>query len=99
MGARTTLVGMIAMTASVALADAPKPKAVDISAYKDKLIVLTDASGATYAVSGRVVSVVRKVGRRAGAFDIVGYELDLHQEGTHVANCYNSIVFPRRAAA
>lgn len=56
-------------------------------------------TGATYAVSGRVVSVVRKVGRRAGAFDIVGYELDLHQEGIHVANCYNSIVFPRRGAA
>ena len=54
--------------------------------------------GATYDVSGRIVSVVRKVGRRAGTFDIVGYELDLRHEGEHVARCYNSIVFPRRSA-
>lgn len=55
-------------------------------------------SGATYTVSGRVVSVDRKVGRRAGTFDVVGYELDLHLADEHVARCYNSIVFPRRAA-
>ena len=55
-------------------------------------------SSATYAVSGRVVSVDRKVGRRAGTFDVVGYELDLHLGDEHVARCYNSIVFPRRAA-
>lgn len=54
--------------------------------------------GRTYAVSGRVVSVDRKVGRRAGTFDIVGYELDLHDRTLHVARCWNSIVFPRRAA-
>ncbi|TYL46362.1 hypothetical protein FXB39_13255 [Nocardioides sp. BGMRC 2183] len=53
--------------------------------------------GASYDVSGRIVSVDRKVGRRAGAFDIVGYELDLHHDGEHVARCYNSIVFPRRS--
>lgn len=55
-------------------------------------------AGATYQVSGRVVSVDRKVGRRTGAFDVVGYELDLHTAGEHVARCYNSIVFPRRSA-
>lgn len=54
--------------------------------------------GATYDVSGRIVSVERKVGRRAGTFDVVGYELDLHLDGTHVARCFNSIVFPRRSA-
>lgn len=58
--------------------------------------------GATYQVSGRVVSVDRKVGRRAGTMDVVGYELDLHLAGPdgreHVARCYNSIVFPRRSA-
>ncbi|HLU57778.1 MAG TPA: hypothetical protein VKZ81_20165 [Pseudonocardia sp.] len=54
--------------------------------------------GATYRVSGRVVSAERKVGRRTGPFDVVGYELDLHldPDGTHVARCWNSIVFPRR---
>ena len=56
-------------------------------------------AGATYRVSGRVVSVDRKVGRRAGAFDVVGYEIDLHCDDGHVARCYNSIVFPRRSAA
>ncbi|WP_104107729.1 hypothetical protein [Nocardioides sp. 616] len=55
--------------------------------------------GATYDVSGRIVSVQRKVGKRAGAFDIVGYELDLHHGGDLVARCYNSLVFPRRDAA
>lgn len=55
-------------------------------------------TGATYRVSGRVVSVDRKVGRRAGAMDVVGYELDLHLGERHVARCFNSIVFPRRDA-
>lgn len=55
--------------------------------------------GARYDVTGRIVSVERKTGRRAGTFDVVGYELDLHRHGEHVARCYNSIVFPRREAA
>jgi len=37
------------LVATVASAD-PKPTAVDIKAYKDKLIVLRDASGGTYVV-------------------------------------------------
>jgi hypothetical protein len=54
--------------------------------------------GGTYRVSGRIVSAERKVGRRTGPFDVVGYVLDLHEEpaGTHAATCWNSIVFPRR---
>jgi hypothetical protein len=43
--------------------------------------------------------VLRKHGRRAGTFDIMGYELDLHLGEVHVARCSNSIVFPRRDAA
>jgi hypothetical protein len=56
--------------------------------------------GATYRVSGGVVSGERKVGRRTGVFDVVGYSMDLHDadDGTHVATCWNSIVFPRRDA-
>jgi acyl dehydratase len=55
--------------------------------------------GATYRVSGRIVSAERKVGRRTGPFDVVGYALDLHDTGGgHVATCWNSIVFPRRSA-
>lgn len=52
--------------------------------------------GTTYAVSGKVVSVDRKVGRRAGTFDVVGYSLELHEGAEHVVTCFNSIVFPRR---
>jgi len=55
-------------------------------------------SGATYAVSGQIASVDRKAGRRAGTFDIVGYELYLHEELAHVATCWNSLVLPRRSA-
>lgn len=56
--------------------------------------------GATYRVAGRIVSVERKHGRRAGTFDIIGYEIDLHDEVTdkHVATCWNSLVLPRRSA-
>lgn len=56
-------------------------------------------TGATYQVSGRITSVDRKHGRRAGTFDIIGYELDLHDDaGAHVATCWNSLVLPRRSA-
>jgi hypothetical protein len=52
--------------------------------------------GDTYRVSGRITSAERKVGRRTGPFDVVGYALDLHDTDGHVATCWNSIVFPRR---
>ncbi|GER22294.1 hypothetical protein NCCP1664_07910 [Zafaria cholistanensis] len=50
-----------------------------------------------YRVSGSVVSAVRKRGRAAGLFDLVEYQLELHDDadGGHVATCWNSIVFPR----
>ncbi|SEO53906.1 hypothetical protein [Trujillonella endophytica] len=61
--------------------------------------------GASYRVSGGIVSAQRKVGRRTGTFDVVGYSMDLHEvptdgpaPGVHVATCWNSIVFPRRDA-
>lgn len=59
--------------------------------------------GATYRVTGGIVSAERKVGRRTGVFDVVGYSMDLHrtdqdEDGEHVATCWNSIVFPRRDA-
>ena len=59
--------------------------------------------GATYRVSGGIESAERKVGRRTGVFDVVGYAMDLHDgtgggDRTHVARCWNSIVFPRRDA-
>jgi hypothetical protein len=53
----------------------------------------------TYRVSGKVTSVDRKTGRRAGTFDIVGYELCLYDGQEHVATCWNSLVLPRRRGA
>jgi hypothetical protein len=69
--------------------------------------------GATYRVTGGIESAERKVGRRTGVFDVVGYAMDLHDTDlhdtdlhdtdlhggeAHVARCWNSIVFPRRDA-
>ena len=54
--------------------------------------------GVTYEVSGRIVEVQRKVGRRTGTFDVVDYELDLHEGEDHVATCRNSLVLPRTGA-
>lgn len=47
MRARTWWVGALLAVPLVAAAD-PKPKPVDIKAFRDKLIVLVDASGGTY---------------------------------------------------
>ncbi len=53
--------------------------------------------GATYAVSGGITGVERKEGRRAGAFDIVTFRLELTGEGGEtVAVSTNSFIFPRR---
>jgi hypothetical protein len=55
--------------------------------------------GETYAVAGEFVSAVRKQGRTAGTFDIVGFELTLTDSDGRVAvKVFNSFVFPRRAA-
>lgn len=54
--------------------------------------------GTTYRVQGRLSSVQRKEGKRAGVFDIVGFDLELlDDDGQVVAVNRNSFVFPRRA--
>lgn len=54
--------------------------------------------GATYRVSGQIVSAERKTGKQLGQFDLVGYVLELHDEANNfVASIRNSIVFPRKA--
>ena len=56
--------------------------------------------GATYTVKGRYTSAVRKEGRRAGVFDIVGFELDIvDADGDVVATSTNSFVYPRRESS
>lgn len=53
--------------------------------------------GETYSVSGRIVSAQRKRGARTGVFDLVGYQLDLHDPAHQLAaSCTSSIIFPRR---
>ena len=55
--------------------------------------------GETYSVSGEFVSAVRKQGRTAGTFDVVGFELTLtDSDGEPAVKVFNSFVFPRRAA-
>ena len=53
--------------------------------------------GATYAVTGVFESALRKEGRKAGVFDIVGFRLELRDaNGELAAVSTNSWIFPRR---
>jgi len=53
--------------------------------------------GETFTVRGQLTSVVRKEGKRAGVFDIVGFQLELvGADGKVAAVSTNSFVFPRR---
>jgi hypothetical protein len=51
-----------------------------------------------YAVEGEITDVIRKRGRRAGAFDLLTFELRLlNAAGDVVATNVNTFVFPRAA--
>jgi hypothetical protein len=53
-----------------------------------------------YRVTGEVVDLERKVGRKAGTFDLLTYRLALRApDGSGVASCTNTFVLPRRDAA
>jgi hypothetical protein len=54
-----------------------------------------------YEVEGGIVDVVRKVGRRAGVFDIATFELRVLEPGTSepIAVSTTSFVFPRQDAS
>lgn len=55
--------------------------------------------GATYSVSGSIVGITRKEGRKAGVFDIVTFRLELAgEDGAVAAVSTNSFIFPRREA-
>lgn len=55
--------------------------------------------GATYTVTGGIVGVTRKEGRKAGVFDIVAFRLELADaDGAVAAVSTNSFIFPRRDA-
>ncbi len=55
--------------------------------------------GATYSVTGRYISAVRKQGKRAGVFDIVAFRIEVVDEtGAIAVVSTNSFVYPRREA-
>ena len=55
--------------------------------------------GATYSVTGRYVSAVRKRGKRAGVFDIVVMQIEVVDEtGAVAVVSTNSFIYPRREA-
>ena len=55
--------------------------------------------GATYTVTGSIVDVTRKEGRKAGVFDIVAFRLELTDAADALAAVStNSFIFPRRDA-
>ncbi len=57
------------------------------------------AVGASYDVTGSIVGVTRKEGRKAGVFDIVTFRLELAgADGAVAAVSTNSFIFPRRDA-
>jgi acyl dehydratase len=56
--------------------------------------------GATYSVTGRYTSAIRKHGKRAGVFDIVEFQLEVTDETSAVVVVsVNSFVYPRREVA
>lgn len=56
-------------------------------------------TGVRYAVSGTIVDIERKSGRRAGTFDLLTYREDLvDPEGQRAASATNTFVLRRTAA-
>ena len=51
--------------------------------------------GTTYTVSGQVTGVKRKNSRKLGVFDLVDFELTLHDGEELVGVSKNSFIFPR----
>jgi len=53
--------------------------------------------GHTYAMSGAITAVERKRGRRAGAMDLVTFQIDVreHRDGSAVATVVNTWIFLR----
>ncbi|HET6506998.1 MAG TPA: hypothetical protein VFG42_09425 [Baekduia sp.] len=57
------------------------------------------AVGVEYRVTGEVLSIVRKEGRKTGPFDIMTYrERLLDGDGAEVVSTTNTFILPRRAA-
>ena len=56
------------------------------------------ALGETYTVTGEIVGVTRKEGRKTGTFDILAFhERLVDAEGIEVASSTNTFILPRRS--
>ena len=51
--------------------------------------------GSTYSVSGQVTAVQRKKSKKLGTFDLVDFELSIHEADQLVGISRNSFIFPR----
>ena len=51
--------------------------------------------GSTYTVAGQVTGAIRKNSRKLGVFDLVDFELVLHEGDELVGVSRNSFIFPR----
>ena len=75
--------------------DGPMLGSVEIDCYAQPL-----KADVPYRVTGEVVDLERKVGRKAGTFDLLTYRLALRApDGSGVVSCTNTFVLPRRDAA
>lgn len=52
--------------------------------------------GIEYEAAGKITSVVRKKGKRAGVFDIVTFEISLSRDGRQVVSSTSGFILPRR---
>lgn len=76
------------------VADGPMLGSVEIE-YAQPL-----RSGVPYRVTGEIVDLERKVGRKAGTFDLLTYRLVMSApDDEPVASCTNTFVLPRREAS
>lgn len=74
--------------------DGPMLGSVEMS-YQQPLLI-----DVPYAVTGHVIGLERKVGRKAGTFDILEYSLTLTApDGATAATATNTFILPRREAS
>jgi hypothetical protein len=92
-GIEISIAGLCAL-ADFDVADGPMLGSVEIE-YGAPLRI-----GTSYRVTGEVVGLERKVGRKAGTFDILTYSLTMAgADGAVVARCTNTFILPRRESA
>jgi hypothetical protein len=86
-------VGELLEMAGSSAADGPMLASVDMVTHVEPRI------GVEYRVTGEIVGLVHKEGRKTGPFDLLTFVERLHDaDGTVVVECTNVFVLPRRSA-